>query len=856
MIAKSHQWQLTAVAVAALMGLWGTNASALSLGRISVQSALGEPLKAEIEILDINADEAATLNTKVAPPEAFKKSGLDYNAAMTSIQATLQRRANGRAYIKISSDRAINDPFVDMILEASWNTGRIVRDYTMLFDPPSLRNAVPAAPTPAQVPGAVEARPSNQTVAAPTSAKPTAGSATSPITARPEPVAPKTRIPSTARPATPSTPTDSQQVVVKAGDTAGHLAAVNKPTNVSLDQMLVALLRTNPDAFIGDNVNRIKAGAIVTLPTPDQANDIPAEQASQIIVAQSRNFNDFRRQLASNAPNTTVAAAGRTASGKVQASVEEKKSAAPAPDKLTLSKGAVTGKSTEDQLAQANNARDTTQRTAELEKNIQDLNKLAGTSGAKTATVPASGSSAEPPAGPALPVVATPPPQVTASSALASAASSPLSPASATASAPKKPSSKAAAAPTPVAEPEFIDSLLENPLLPIGGAGLIALLAGFGYFKFRQRKKATALDSAFIESRLQPESFFGASGGQNVDTSDNPATGSSMVYSPSQLDAVDEVDPVAEADVYLAYGRDLQAEEILKDALRSNPTRLAIHQKLLEIYTKQRDAKAFEGIATLAFNLTDGTGADWEKVCEKGLAIDPDNALYLPGGHPLNKSNASTRPVDLEATEALAADTAPSDTRPGAGLSATELDLDLDFSLDDPAPASKLNPADAPFIDTPSAALADLSAPLPTLSLDLTGAAPVAEPDNDTEGQSMMGNLDFSMPEPEKPAPAATYDNTQALATSQPAKPTPTSADSGMLEFDLGSLSLDLDEAPTTEAGAQPNPLEDPLETKLALAEEFKAIGDDDGARALIEEVIAEAAGAMKSKAQQALNRL
>ena len=120
----------------------------------------------------------------------------------------------------------------------------------------------------------------------------------------------------------------------------------------------------------------------------------------------------------------------------------------------------------------------------------------------------------------------------------------------------------------------------------------------------------------------------------------------------------------------------------------------------------------------------------------------------------------------------------------------------------------------------------------------------------------MMGNLDFSMPELEKPTPAATYDSTQALAASQPAVPPPASADSGMLEFDLGSLSLDLDEAPTTESGAQPNPLEDPLETKLALAEEFKAIGDDDGARALIEEVIAEAAGSIKTKAQQALSRL
>ena len=115
-----------------------------------------------------------------------------------------------------------------------------------------------------------------------------------------------------------------------------------------------------------------------------------------------------------------------------------------------------------------------------------------------------------------------------------------------------------------------------------------------------------------------------------------------MVYSPSQLDAVDDVDPVAEADVYLAYGRDLQAEEILKDALRTNPERIAIHQKLLEILAKRRDTKGFEDIATLAFKVTNGDGSDWERICELGLSIDPSNALYQPGGQPNNPDGTPT----------------------------------------------------------------------------------------------------------------------------------------------------------------------------------------------------------------------
>src|SRR5690606_32174823 len=130
------------------------------------------------------------------------------------------------------------------------------------------------------------------------------------------------------------------------------------------------------------------------------------------------------------------------------------------------------------------------------------------------------------------------------------------------------------------------------------------------------------------------------SGGQRIDTAEAMASGSSMVYSPSQLDAAGDVDPVAEADVYLAYGRDLQAEEILKEAMRSTPTRVAIHTKLLEIYAKRRDARAFEVVAAEAFGLTQGEGPEWERACELGRELDPSNPLYQPGGKPVSKAAA------------------------------------------------------------------------------------------------------------------------------------------------------------------------------------------------------------------------
>lgn len=132
MIPKSHGWRKTAVAslVIALFGLPASSAYALALGRITVQSALGEPLRAEIDIPEINAEEAASLKPGLARSETFRAAGLEFNQALTSVQVTLQRRADGRSYIRIVTDRAVTEPFVDLIVEANWSSGRIVRDYT------------------------------------------------------------------------------------------------------------------------------------------------------------------------------------------------------------------------------------------------------------------------------------------------------------------------------------------------------------------------------------------------------------------------------------------------------------------------------------------------------------------------------------------------------------------------------------------------------------------------------------------------------------------------------------------------------------------------------------------------------
>ncbi len=818
--------------VALLLALWGTSVFALSLGKLSVLSALGEPLRAEIDISNINAEEAASLKVTVAQPDSFKAAGLEYNVAMAGLQMMLKKRHNGQSYLQLRSDRAVNDPFVDTIIEVQWNSGRIVRDYTMLFDPPSLRAKNSSTPQLAQTP------PSSQEQAQ---------------TGRDRPPQEGRPLPSARPTATADLLEDAglqPTVTVHNGDTAGRIALAHKTTEVSLDQMLVALLRTNPDAFIGSNVHRIKAGAVLSLPADDQVQATDPEQASQIIAAQSQDFNDFRRKLAASAPKAQLSPADRNISGRVQAKVTDQKPTA-LPDKLTLSKSAVQGKPANGQLGQlaaARSAQDAASLAAELTKNIRDLGQLA------SASIPASAAASSTTR---LPVVATTspsvaPPSVAPASVVPASVVPPASSASNAASAASQPVSVAAA--DSDATTRLLDTLAENPILPLAALGVVVLLAGLVFYEIRLRKKPGISDSSFFESRMHPESFFGVSGGQNIDTNESLASGSSMVYSPSQMDAVDDVDPIAEADVYLAYGRDMQAEEILKDALRKHPERIAIHQKLLEIYRKREDPRAFESVAALAYHLTNGKGEQWATICVSGREIDPNNALYVLGRQPEGPVAVTPQPVlqpDIPTSfgEDLAMSASYSQPHTPVGV-----DFDLDFSLDESitSPADldtkPLNPDDLPqamslpeFGSNPAQPAPVPAAPLPSLATD---------------------TFDLELPDivVSPPATAPNMDNaSDALAKSAvQTAPTP-AASSGMLEFDLGSLSLDLDDAPATgdlvgrDTPATP---EDPLATKLALAEEFQAIGDDDGARALIEEVIAEASGDMKAKAQRTLAKL
>ena len=891
----------SALAIAALAALSAApiDAQALGLGRLNVQSALGEGLRAEVDITSLTPEEASTLQVRIASPEAFRAAGVDYNAVLAGAQATLARRADGRPYLRVSSDRAVQEPFIEVILELNSTSGRLVREFTLLFDPPGSRLAPPVQAA-APVAPVISAAPSTAGVAAAGSG-PLAGAAPAPApavarpapaprsTPPPAPVAGGTPAPATFAvaaappPATKPAPAPrpaagaaaqplasapvaaaagSSRYQVRPGDTLYRVAGRTRPDSISLDQMLVGLYRANPNAFIENNVNRLRAGSVLTVPAADEVRDVTSADAKRLLTAQSADFSAYRARLAQAAPMAQAADSGRSAQGKVQASVDDRKqSAALSPDKLKLSGGAVKASAPEAQIAQANERKDNAARVAELTRNVEELKKLqqgtvAAQAPAATPGVVAAPSRITAPATARTTAAAT----AAAAAAAAATALSPPTPVAAApaAAVPAPPAAKpAATVPMPPvtgtdAEAGRLDSITASPWLLPGAAALALLLAGFGVWRLRSRKRQAASETSFLESRMQPDSFFGASGGQRVDTRDGGDNhGGTAGYSLSQLDAIGDVDPVAEADVYLAYGRDLQAEEILKEAMRATPDRLAVRTKLLEVYAKRRDSKGFELLATQLYALTKGLGPDWAQAQELGRQFDTENPIYQAGGHPeevildgervvVEPLGATTQPHSI-----LAPNTQPmvDSQLPEMAGGVLDLDLDLDLSLDAPdrGAAARAMQATRPLassLQRPADSGLDFDAD------DRSQPSPRARP---PAPRTVAGHL----------APDSMRMNLDDLGgdTIQPSGDTRPGGDTTL---DFGNFAPS-QPAHLSDAGAStPGQFDasDPVARKLELADEFRQIGDMEGARDLLEEVVAKSAGALRAKAQAMLDAL
>ncbi len=922
-----QRWSTLAVTAFGLL-LAQPAAYAAGFGQLRVQSNLGQPLQAEIDITGVTAEEADSLAVKLAPPSAYARAGLTYQSAIAGVKLDVQKRPNGSYVATVRSNQPLSEPFVDILIDMSWSSGKITRAYTFLLDPAG-------------------ARPSNQTFAPTTvvqaatpDASPAVAPTPAPVAAAPAAAAPTpapARQPRRAAAPAPAAVSDGASAngnyTVQRGDTLYGIAgdAAQGQDSVSLEQMLLALYRNNPNAFIGGNINRIKSGAVLKVPSTQQAQSVSPREARREVVARTQGFDSYRSRLAAAAAAKSVeAGSGREQSGNVTARVQDTTVPSAGPrDELKLSKAEKGAQAkAEADVASQRKLKDAESRVADLEKNISDMQRLmelknseiaklnqgnqaAKAAAATAAAAPAATKAAEAaapaptvvqaePAKPAdAPSTATPEPAPAATAAAsapeataaaataAAAASAPQAAASAPVAAPASAPATARKAPPvvqPIAEPSFLDELLANPMLLPGAGVLVALLGGYAYYRRRQKQKAGE-NTGFGDSILSQEStvmagghsLFGTAGGQSVDTSQHSVFGADFRIGNNSPEAT-EVDPIAEAEVYIAYGRDVQAEEILREALQQNPERQAIRLKLLEIYNTRQDVEGFRVIAEEMFAQVGGQSADWQQVAEMGRKLDPSNALYLSvTPDALSEADTTTPAADQWRTQdpaqtlqqkpqasampdlALPLDAFPAPA-PGEPIVAPEsaslvfgnenqaepvarlddvLDERHDAGLDLPADGSDRHLAEVPALDTPTRSR-PLEFDMSSLSLDLNPAK--------SEAVAAM-----------EPAPVAAYD-APSLAESTVPLPAPTMLQNGRLVEPIDLSRVTSEGLGDSTHGVSASTLSATgmdgsrdMQIKLDLARAYIEIGDKEGARELLQEVVEQSEDPLQSEARTLL---
>jgi pilus assembly protein FimV len=877
---------LIASLVTLAIGLAPASANAAGLGRINILSGLGQPLVGEIELVSIGKGELSSLAAHIASPAAFRNANIQFNSALVGAKVTIEQRPNGQPYIRISSTRSVDEPYLDLLVELTWNTGRLVREYTALIDPPGVAPAPTIAP------------PATTTPAAPVQAP----------AARPQPSAGATATPGPAAQAA-----QNSYGPVQPGDTLHKIAAGVRPQGVDLDQVLVSIFRSNPDAFIRNNMNLLRTGKILRIPEASELSKVSAGEAANEVRTQSADWSAYRQRVAAAAPEVATGES-RAAAGKIATKVDDAAAGqAPGKEVVKISKGAQgkeaaaasSDKATQERIraleeevtAREKTLKDAAERIASLEKTIKDMQHLLELKGA----VPAPGpSTAEPQKAPAVEGKAD------------------VQPA-------PKPQPKPIAPPPPPPAAAW----WEDPTLLGGGLLGLGALGGAAYLLARRRRQdSEVLEAAAPVVRRAPSvapsaAAAAASGGvaaAAVTTSQIPAQAPAAA-------PVDDVDPIAEADVYIAYGRDAQAEEILKEALSKTPDRQEIKVKLLEIYAARKSRGDFNALAAEVHTGTAGRGDLWLRAATMGYALDPDNALYAAG-----KDSAGMTPIGVQTDVNLDFDL---DMVSAAGAPSTVTDLPLEAGPDggNAVTTTILSPGTMEQLRNEGAAQAAAAAaaevpiapstdiikdttervqdddatiavppvdsnvidfefdPTKTVQVDSPNTATfdpnqtmVISPENQSKAQGLdveidLGSLDTKVqPDAANDAPVAAPTSELSFNLNIPevdAPPTvsgvvpPTDikldvpdfkpADTATMDFALDTVSFNLGDNQAKDAGAAAPAHDDhwyDVQTKFDLAKAYQEMGDKEGAREILNEVIKEGDAQQQAEAQSLLDKI
>ena len=856
-----------------------TDAGALGLGRLNVTSPLGQPLVAEVDLTVAPGDDIDSIRANIASPAVYRAANVEYQSVVQTIRAQVQRRANGQPYLRLVSSQALNDPYLDLLLEVNSSTGRLVREYVFLLDPPGAAAAQSVEPTQPSLP------------AMPTRAAPVA------------PPAPVTR-PSTASGALAPLSGDATSYTVKSGDTLSGIAGRNLASGATIEQLMIAIQRANPNAFIGGNINRLRAGATLNVPSASDAQAITQNNAISEVRAQTASWRSYVARVADSVPSVSMDQPAARASGKVSGAVADTGGGVSAADKLKLSQGErnKTSSSTESKVAAAKALKEEQSRTAQLEKIKRDQERVITLKNEALAEAQAKAKAAPPPPAPIPPVainkveppklvappppapvpsppppvvvppppVAPPPPPVVPPPPAPAPAPAPVVEPPPPPPTPESPPpapvtpplvAKAPPAASPAPEASMFDALGDNPMpLAAGGLGILALLGALLWSRGRKKTSSSSAKSKMADpvvNTMNPDTVFGTSGLGVVKTNDMPVQSQ---FSRSGMGTIDsgEVDPVAEAEVYIAYGREAQAEEILREALLRDPHRLDVATKLAEINATQGKRDVFDKLAG------DVAALDRNNEYKQKLAVIA--ATHFPG-HPLAEganppsargASSVVKVVAPVAAVATAAATVVSttgfaalETPTGTGVSAATTaaqpqvpaSSSLDFVLDGMTIAKPSSPPPPPptapvFVPVAEPVVSSMSASPNRKSLEQDLAELEASLKKATStGQMPEGGMDFT------DFSTATPTNLGTVGPSMRPEMLDLSFDSGRQGF--------VDPTPSILDGQWHD-----ASTKLDLARAYEEMGDREGAREILREVIHDGDEAQQAEAKAMLAKL
>lgn len=708
----------------------------------------------------------------------------------------------------------------------------------------------------------------------------------------------------TSTPAVTSIPSPpSGDYAVKRGDTLWAIADRSRSDkDISVEQMSLAIFERNRDAFFGNNLNNLRAGKVLAMPEREQVTAVSSADARRAFKAQYDSWQEYKLKLASAsgglkvadkpaatpaepAPDPAPAPAPTAAAPKPEARAAagpEDRSKQP-DELLRIVRSTLSGqKTTPDQKAAQGEAPKETARTeqnalaerastldesleskqleqkelgdklGQVRSQIKNESRLLelenkGLAKAQTQATPP-GPSAEAPK-PAEPAKAEPPkeaatPQIAPIEAPKPVPAAPI-PATAEKATPKKP------APAPVAEEKgFFASLLDDfiggSLLPIVGGALVLVGGVILIIYMRRRQRSIA---EFEESILASDAVASDSAAPSDTTGQAVTTGDTSFLSDFSQGGMgnvhtDDVDPIAEAEVYLAYGRDETAEEILKEAVIKHPERHELKLKLLEIYHQRNDVAAFETLAEELYAALAGRGGKvWEKVEGMGRKLNPENPMFR-GGAP-----AARRAGDASTSPPTAPVAASAATTMAASAAADTAEFAADFDFDSSGSTAPATSAGDDFgLD-----FANDAAATPTMAVEF---APSSARAPETKADDGLDGLDLDR---------AFADNVVEFSSTAPS--TAVAEDLGVATAGDDEIKWEVD-APVAEAAAQESGVAvaaapagdqqqwDETATKLDLAKAYIDMGDAEGARSILDEVLAEGTEDQKKQAAQLASQI